>query len=38
MDIWVAAIAIRYDLTVVTRDKRDLEHLDLRIFNPWSDE
>jgi predicted nucleic acid-binding protein len=34
MDIWVAAIATHYELTVVTRNIRDLEHLDLRIFNP----
>jgi predicted nucleic acid-binding protein len=35
MDVWIAAIATHHELTVVTRNVRDFEHLDVRIFNPW---
>ena len=38
MDIWLAAIALRHNLTVVTRNTRDFEHLGLALFNPWTEE
>lgn len=37
MDIWIAAIATRHDLTVVTRNVRDFEPLRVPVFNPWLD-
>jgi predicted nucleic acid-binding protein len=36
MDVWIAAIAEVYDLTVVTRDVADFETFSGRIFNPWN--
>lgn len=35
MDVWIAAIATHYDLTVVTRNVRDFEPLGVPVFNPW---
>lgn len=35
MDVWIAATAIVHDLTVVTRNTRDFEALDVPLFNPW---
>lgn len=35
MDVWIAAIATHHQLTVVTRNARDFEHLDVPVFNPW---
>ena len=32
----IAATALEYDLTLVTRNVKDFEELGLRIFNPWN--
>ena len=37
-DAQIAAVAIRHNLTVVTRNVSDFEHLDVRLFNPWPTE
>jgi toxin FitB len=37
MDGFLAATAIRHDLTLVTRNVTDFEHLDIRLINPWRD-
>jgi len=34
-DAWVAASAIQYDLTLVTRNTRDFGHSNLRVLNPF---
>lgn len=34
-DAQIASVAIRHDLTVATRNIRDFEHLDVKLFNPW---
>jgi len=34
-DAWVAASAIQYDLTLVTRNTKDFEHANLRVLNPF---
>ncbi len=38
MDGWIAAIALRHQLVIVTRNVRDFDNLGLEIFNPWLDE
>lgn len=38
MDIWIAATAIVHDLTVVTRNTRDFEALNVPLLNPWLEE
>ena len=38
MDGWIAAIALRHQLIVATRNVRDFENLGLEIFNPWLNE
>ncbi len=35
MDVWIAATAVVNDLTVVTRNTRDFEALDVPLLNPW---
>lgn len=35
MDSLIASIGIAYDLTVVTRNVRDMEISRVRLFNPW---
>lgn len=35
VDAQIAAIALRHDLTIATRDLSDFEHLPVSIFNPW---
>ncbi|PWQ98672.1 type II toxin-antitoxin system VapC family toxin [Leucothrix pacifica] len=34
-DAWIAASAIQYDLTLVTRNTKDFEHPNLRVLNPF---
>lgn len=31
----IAAVAIRHELTLVTRNLRDFERFDVRLLNPW---
>lgn len=38
LDIFIAATAIVHDLTVVTRNTRDFEALDVPLLNPWLEE
>ena len=35
LDTLIAATALLHDLTVVTRNMRDFEHLPVRAINPW---
>lgn len=35
MDGWIAASAMRHDLSVATRNVRDFEGMGLDLFNPW---
>jgi len=37
MDSLIAATAITHNLTVVTRNTRDLERCQAKVFNPWKD-
>lgn len=37
MDSLIAATAITHNLTVVTRNTRDLERCHAKVFNPWKD-
>jgi predicted nucleic acid-binding protein len=37
MDSLIAATAITHNLTVVTRNARDLERCQAKVFNPWKD-
>lgn len=34
-DAWIAASAIQHDLTLVTRNSKDFQHPNLRVFNPF---
>ncbi|MFT4136025.1 type II toxin-antitoxin system VapC family toxin [Microbacterium sp.] len=34
-DAWIAATALRHNLTVVTRNVRDFVPLGVRVLNPW---
>ncbi|PID61433.1 MAG: VapC toxin family PIN domain ribonuclease [Gammaproteobacteria bacterium] len=34
-DAWIAASAIQYDLTLVTRNHKDFAHLGVRLYNPF---
>jgi predicted nucleic acid-binding protein len=34
-DSWIAASAIQYDLTLITRNTKDFDHPNLRVFNPF---
>ena len=34
-DAQIAAVAIHHELTIVTRNLRDFEYFDLKLFNPW---
>ena len=34
-DAWIAASAIQYDFTLVTRNTKDFEHPNLRVLNPF---
>ena len=34
-DAWIAASAIQYDLTLVTRNIKDFDHPNLRVLNPF---
>lgn len=34
-DAWIAASAIQYDLTLVTRNTKDFDHPNLRVLNPF---
>lgn len=36
VDGLIAATACRHDLTLVTRNVRDFEPLDIRLLNPWT--
>lgn len=36
MDGWIAATAIRHGSTLVTRNVRDFENLNIPITNPWA--
>jgi predicted nucleic acid-binding protein len=38
MDFWIAAIAKHHGLTLVTRNVRDFQDLDVPIINPWTEE
>ena len=38
MDGFVAATAAAHGLTLVTRNVRDFEHLEVEVFNPWGAE
>jgi predicted nucleic acid-binding protein len=33
----IAATALEYDLTIVTRNVKDIAGLGVRLFNPWDD-
>lgn len=35
MDIWMAAIALQHDLTLVTRNVRDFQETGVKLYNPW---
>lgn len=35
MDAWIAACALRHQLTVVTRNTRDFADLDVELLDPW---
>jgi toxin FitB len=35
LDSFIAATALAYDLTIVTRDESDFSPSGVRIFNPW---
>jgi hypothetical protein len=37
MDSLIAATAITHNLTVVTRNARDMERCQAKVFNPWKD-
>ena len=37
IDSLIAALAIRYDLTLVTRNVADFQRTQIRIFNPWDE-
>lgn len=34
-DAQIAAVAIHYQLTLITRNVKDFEHFDLKLLNPW---
>lgn len=34
-DAWIAASAIQYDLTLVTRNTKDFDHPNLRVLDPF---
>lgn len=34
-DAWIAATALRYNLTLVTRNTKDFEHMGVKLFNPF---
>lgn len=36
MDGWIAAIAKMHDLTLVTRNTKDFQNLDIALFDPWT--
>ena len=36
MDGWIAALARRHDLTLVTRNTKDFWDLDIALFDPWT--
>ena len=37
-DAQIAAVAIHYQLTLITRNVKDFEHFDLKLLNPWQSE
>jgi len=37
MDGWIAASAVRYGLTLVTRNTADFAGIDIELLNPWRD-
>ena len=34
-DAQIAAVAIRHDLILVTRNVKDFVHFDIQLLNPW---
>ena len=38
MDAFIAAVVLRHDMTLVTRNVSDFETLGLRYLNPWNNE
>ena len=38
VDVWIAATATHHDLTVVTRNTKDLVKTGVSVFNPWTGE
>lgn len=38
MDAWIAAVALRHELVLVTRNTRDFAGIELGLFDPWSDQ
>lgn len=36
-DAWIASSAIQYDLTLITRNTKDFDHSNLRVFNPFNE-
>jgi hypothetical protein len=34
-DLFIAAIALHHDLTIVTRNQKDFDKTRVPIFNPW---
>ena len=37
VDLLIAATAINLRLTIVTRNEKDFENLDVKVLNPWTD-
>ncbi len=37
IDSLLAATALTHDLTLVTRNRKDFQHLELRVIDPWAD-
>jgi toxin FitB len=38
MDAWIAAVALRHELTLVTRNTRDFAGIELELLDPWNNQ
>ncbi len=38
MDAWIAAVALRHELVLVTRNTRDFAGIALELLDPWNDQ